>query len=138
MKKKLIMITIATAIVLTGIMSLIVYYNNRKQAAVVNNPATSSEEGVVAGSTTEPYFDENAPVMYFYSELCSWCKKEAEILKALAPEGYRVKPMDVKAHPDYWQKFNVSGTPTFIAPDGTKTVGYQDKDKLKKLLDQYK
>jgi len=97
------------------------------------NSANTNQEA------SAPYFDENAKVMFFYSDLCSWCNKEKEeVLTPLAKEGYRVKLMDVKAHPDYFKQYNIEGTPTLIAPDGTKITGYKEKDELKAFLDKYK
>lgn len=91
-----------------------------------------------SSQSSASYYDENAKVMFFYSDLCSWCNKEKEVLGELAKDGYKVKPMDVKAHPDYWQTYAIEGTPTLIAPDGQKAIGFQDKDKLKAFLDKYK
>src|SRR3990167_5800044 len=98
--------------------------------------SSSFSQAQVAGTSTD-YFAEDAKVMYFYSDFCSWCKKEKEILAQLSPEGYKVKPMDVAKDTNLWQQYNIEGTPTFIAPDGTRLVGYQDKEKLKAFLDKY-
>ena len=138
MKKNIVLIVLAMVIILIGIISLVIYFNNKQQNNVANNSENSNEEGVVAGSTAESYFDDNAPVMYFYSEYCSWCKKEAEVLKELAKDGYKVKPMNVKDHPEYWQDYSINGTPAFIAKDGNKLAGYQNLDKLKDFFDKYK
>jgi len=108
-------------------------------ASCAKKTAETSTNPTVAGtSTDQSYFSEDAKVMFFYSDLCSWCKKEKEILKELVTEGYKVKPMDVAKDTGLWQQYNIEGTPTFIAPDGTRLVGYQDKEKLKAFLDKYK
>lgn len=90
-------------------------------------------------SQNKEFFDQNAKVMFFYSDLCHWCQKEeTEVLPDLGKEGYRVKPMDVGTSPDLWKQYNIEGTPTFIAGNGDRLVGFQDKDTLKKWLDQHK
>ncbi|MFA6423030.1 MAG: thioredoxin family protein [Patescibacteria group bacterium] len=86
-------------------------------------------------AVTADYFDDSSPVMFFYSESCGWCTKEKTVLAELAKEGYRVKPMDVGKNQNYWQDYNISGTPTFIGKDGQKETGYKEKDALKSWLD---
>jgi len=93
----------------------------------------------IAGEAiVENYFDENATVMYFYSDNCSWCKKQKEVLSQLGTEGYRVKPMNVGQDQSLWEKYQVSGTPTFIAANGDRLPGYQTYDQLKPWLDSHK
>jgi len=89
-------------------------------------------------SDNEVYFDNNASVMEFYQPNCGWCQKESPILENLAKQGYKVKPMNAAADQTLWQKYNVSGTPTFIAANGDKLEGYQTEDQLKKFLDAHK
>lgn len=100
----------------------------------------STVDRQVAGeSTSDSYFSEDAPVMFFYSEKCSWCQKEkTEVLSKLGPLGYKVKPMDVAVSPNLWKDYSISGTPTFIAKNGDKLEGFQTEDVLKKWLDQHK
>ncbi len=91
----------------------------------------------------EPQCDPSTPfssasrVMYFYSESCGWCQQETAILYELAPECYKVKPMNVTQHPEYIADYGITGVPTFIG-NGTKYVGFRDKASLRSLLDQYK
>ena len=121
--------------VVLGILGLIVFFSSSsKNTTPTSSPASTSP----TSSTQLSAYDENAKVMFFYSDLCSWCQKEKTVLEELAKEGYKVKPMDVKANPALWAQYNISGTPTFIAPDGQKLVGYQEKEKLKEFLDKYK
>ncbi len=88
---------------------------------------------------TEPYFDNSAAVMYFYSPNCSHCQEEKSVLTDLSNDGYRVKPMNVLDHPDYAKQYNIEGTPTFISQKGgAKLVGFQDRTTLKAWLDQHK
>ena len=83
------------------------------------------------GSDSKAYTDDNSPVMYFYSAQCSHCRAQTPILEELAKEGYRVKLMDVLAHPEYWEQYGVSGTPTFLAANGDKQVGFTQKEELR-------
>lgn len=84
------------------------------------------------------YFAEEAKVMYFYSKTCGWCQKEEEVLKELAKEGFAVKPMDVGENPSLWQEYQIEGTPTFIASNGERLVGYHDKETLRKFLEKHR
>lgn len=106
-------------------------------AAVVIFGTTGSKKAEQS-APAPAYFNQNAKVMFFYQDSCSWCQKEESILEDLAKDGYRVKPMDVKARPDLWNQYNITGTPTFIAPDGTHLNGYTEKAQLKEFLDKYK
>jgi len=134
MKKTYIFITIAILVIIIVLVGFFAY--KKAQSNNQNNSSTAQTQTVDQNSTK--YFDENAKVMYFYSEYCHWCKEEKKVLAELAEQGYRVKPMDVQKYPEYWQKYSISGTPAFLAPDGTKKVGYQYKEILQKFLDQYK
>lgn len=101
------------------------------------NPVPSSS--VSNTSTSTDYFSEDAKVMYFYSDFCHWCQKEKdEVLSVIAKDGYKVKPMNVGNSPDLGTQYNVTGTPTFIAANGDRLVGFQTADVLKKFLDEHK
>ena len=89
------------------------------------------------GSDSKAYTDDNSPVMYFYSPQCKFCKEQEPILQELGKEGYRVKLMDVLAHPEYWAQFNVTGTPTFLAANGDKQVGLTQKAELRAWLEAH-
>jgi len=103
---------------------------------------TSSSQSSSQSQTSEKYFSESASVMYFYQDTCSWCIKEKDVLNKLADEGYRVKPMNIgtnhQENQGYWQQYNISGTPAFIASNGDRLEGYHDYDSLKAWLDQHK
>ena len=90
----------------------------------------------------EKYFSEDASVMYFYQDTCSWCLKEKDVLNKLADEGYRVKPMNIGSnHPEnqgFWQQYDVSGTPAFVTSNGDHLDGYHEYDSLKDWLDKHK
>ena len=101
-------------------------------------------ESSVAGNkteettTAESYFSENAKVMFFFSDFCGWCQKEKGVLEELAKEGYKVKPMNIGENSSLAEKYQIEGTPTFIAANGERLVGYREKAELKKWLDQHK
>lgn len=91
----------------------------------------------LGSASKKTYADDNSPVMYFYSEGCHYCQQEIPILEELAAEGFRVKLMDVGAHPEYWQQYEISGTPTFIAANGDKQVGFTEKIELQAWLEKH-
>jgi len=82
----------------------------------------------------KPYFNSSSPVMYFWSEDCHFCKLQKPALNELAAEGFRVKSMDVGKNPEYWKEYSIEGTPAFIAADGERLVGLQQKEPLKEWL----
>lgn len=90
----------------------------------------------VFGKNAPAFASDASPVMYFYSDNCQFCLKQKPILEELAKDGYRVKLMDVRTNPNYWQKYQVTGTPTFLAKDGERLSGLQDKETLRAFLDQ--
>jgi len=108
------------------------------KGAESKNQNSVSGQNALATSAVPEYFDDSAKVMFFYSDYCGWCQKQKEVLKSIAIDGYKVKPMDVGEYPDYWQLYNIEGTPTFVAPDGKRMVGYQKAEELKAFLDLYK
>jgi thiol-disulfide isomerase/thioredoxin len=93
-------------------------------------------------SASPIYYSDTATVMEFYQDTCEWCIKEQPVLEQLGAQGYRVKPMNIGAnHPEnqsWWQQYNISGTPTFIAKNGDRLEGYHDYNSLKAWLDQHK
>ena len=125
-------IIIPALIIVLIVVGIIYSGTKNRNSAPLSTPSTTSINSAVS------YFDENAKVMYFYSDSCSWCIKEKAVLEELAKEGYRVKPMDVGKNQGYWAQYDIQGTPTFVAPDGQKMVGYKEKDELKTFLDKYK
>lgn len=103
-----------------------------------NTNKTASEETKIVAA----YFDDNAAVMYFYQDTCSWCIKQKDVLAKLGSEGYKVKSMNIGSnypdHQSWWKEYNISGTPTFVAKNGDRLEGYQTADKLKAFLDSHK
>ncbi|MCL5407385.1 MAG: thioredoxin family protein [Patescibacteria group bacterium] len=138
MRKDWALISIIALILVVGL-GLVGYLKLSKKK-VIANPLPSNGNQQVAGATSsQPFFAEDAKVSFFYSDYCHWCQKEeSEVLTPLAQEGYKVKPMNIGEKPEYGQQFNVTGTPTFIASNGDRLVGFQTKDVLKAWLDQHK
>lgn len=91
--------------------------------------------GCLGGS--EPYFDNASPVRYYFSEQCVHCVRMKPILRELAQEGFRVKPMDVGANPSLWQDIPNAGTPTWLADNGDRLTGEKSKETLKKWLESH-
>ncbi len=86
---------------------------------------------------TSPYsflYDDASPVAYYFNENCKYCSKQLDVLWALSQEGFRVKPVDVGTSPGAWEKYGVSGVPTFVASDGSRLVGQKDGKTLEKWL----
>ncbi len=88
-------------------------------------------------SIGKPYEDAFSPVMYFYSDTCSHCQAMKPILSNLAAKGFRLKPMDVRANPSYWQTYSVQGTPTWVASNGDRLVGEQGESYLEFWLESH-
>ncbi|MFH1056433.1 MAG: thioredoxin family protein [Candidatus Micrarchaeota archaeon] len=83
------------------------------------------------------YADDSSPVMFFYSEECTFCQKQKLILEELATEGYRVKLMDVGLRTEYWAQYEISGTPTFLAANGDRQVGLTQAPELRVWLEAH-
>ncbi len=124
-------IGLIVVILVVLVASLVWYFRSPQKEESQVSTNQGEEESV-------EYFDETAKVMYFYSENCSWCVKQKEVLVELAKEGYRVRPMDVGADSQLFEKYNLQGTPTFISDNGEQLVGYQAKEELKTWLDKHK
>jgi len=138
MRKDWALIGIFAAILVVGL-GLVGYLKVAKKKIVANPlPSIQSSQEVAGATASAPYFKDDAKVMYFYSDSCHWCQKEKEVLEDLAKEGFAVKPMNLSEKPELAQPFNVSGTPTFIAENGERLVGYQTKEALKPWLEQHK
>lgn len=91
-------------------------------------PIASTDKTVVA----EPFFDDSSTIMYFWQPGCSYCQKQAPILREIAADkGLKVKSMNVEDQPALWQQYQLTGTPTFVDAYGKRLVGLQkDKDTL--------
>lgn len=90
---------------------------------------------VASLSGSQPaYADDSSPVLYFYSAQCSHCRAMTPILVELAAQGYRVKVIDVIKNPGAWQQYNIDGTPAWIAANGDRLSGEQNKLVLENWL----
>jgi len=93
-------------------------------------------------TTLESYYSQDATVMEFYQDSCSWCVKQKTVMESLGKQGYRFKPMNIGPnHPEnkeLWKKYNIQGTPTFIAQNGERLEGYQTEEDLKAWMDKNK
>ncbi|MFA6049335.1 MAG: thioredoxin family protein [Candidatus Micrarchaeia archaeon] len=94
---------------------------------------------IVAGclSAPKPYEDAASPVMYFYSDSCSHCLAMRPVLTKLSDRGFRIKPMDVKANPAYWDTYAIEGTPTWIAANGDRISGQQSEYVMETWLEAH-
>jgi len=135
-------------VILVVLVGLAIWGFSKNGQKNVSGVSTSqSETKIITGQ--ENYFDVSAKVMYFYQPTCHYCLLESPILQKLAVDGYRVKPMDAAANPDFWAKlangqdnpksiYKIQGTPAFIGPDGNRLDGYQKEADLKAFLDKYR
>ena len=103
-----------------------------------NQNNTNANTNTNTNASNISYFSDTATVMYFYSDSCHWCQQEKTILEKLGSEGYKVKPMNVGTDQSLWEKYNIQGTPTFVAANSERATGYQEYDALKKFLDNHK
>lgn len=137
MRKDWVLIGIIGLILIVGL-GLISYLKLSKKQVVANPEPSSPTQNVAAATDSSLYFSQDAKVMYFYSDFCHWCQKEKEqVLPELGKEGYKLKPMNVGENPDLAKKYNITGTPTFVAANGDQLVGYQTADALKDWLNKH-
>lgn len=122
--------------------------NVKKAVSGETSTATNSNK-VEEITPNEPYFSADAKVMYFYQPKCHYCLLQSPILSELAQEGYRVKSMDATTNADFWAQlsngqdnpksvYKIKGTPSFIADNGDRLEGMQQKEALKAFLDSHK
>lgn len=111
------------AVVAIGFIGVIAYVSITQN----NSPANSGES----------YFDDNATVLYFYSDNCASCLKQKPILAELALEGFRVKPVNVfdAKNSQLVADNKVESTPTFLSQkDGERMIGFHEKASLRDWL----
>lgn len=138
MRKDWALISIIALILVVGL-GLIGYLKLSKKSLIANPLPSNGSQQVAGVSSNQPYFAEDAKVMFFYSDYCHWCQKEKdEVLTTLGQQGYKLKPMNIGNDPALGNQYNVTGTPTFIAANGDKLVGFQTIDQLKPWLDSHK
>jgi len=125
-------------IFLLAIIGVSIWGFGKYQPKATEPKVAGTETSAGTSTGTPAYFDDNAKVMFFYSDGCSWCTKEKDVLEVLAKDGYKVKPMDVGKNQNYWTDYKINGTPTFIAANGERLEGYNELDPLKTWLDSHK
>jgi len=126
-------------LIIVGVGIWLLVRNNSSNSGSVQGVKEEASQSQEAQKTVpeSKYFSENAKIMYFYSDSCHWCQQEKTVLGELGYEGYRLKPMNVGEDQSLWKKYEISGTPTFIAPNGDKLIGYREKAELKAWLDKH-
>lgn len=139
MRKDWVLISIIGLILVVGL-GLIGYLKLSKKSIIANpQPSTAEIAGQSTADSNTAYFNNDAKVMFFYSDFCHWCQKEKdEVLPEIGKAGLSVKPMNVGENPALGAQYNISGTPTFVASNGDRLVGFQTIDQLKPFLDQHK
>lgn len=96
-------------------------------AVIVAFIATPSQN-----NNTSKNEDNGEEILYFYSDSCSWCQKQKPILQELENEGVKFKYMNVGEDRTLIEKYNITGTPSFIFK-GQTLSGYKSKAELKEL-----
>jgi thioredoxin-related protein len=136
---KLIILAIIFLAVVGVVVWLLIRNNNSANSGQVQGTKTDQNQTQEPAKTVpeSKYFSETAKIMIFYSDGCHWCQEQKNILGELGYEGYRFKPMNVGEDQSLWEKYQISGTPTFIAPNGDKLIGYREKAELKAWIDKH-
>lgn len=140
LNKRFVIFGIIVLIVVAVVTWLLISYasnNNKGEVEGVKTEDTQAQEEAKKDVPESAYFSEDAKIMFFYSDGCSWCQKEKVVLGELSAEGYKVKPMNVGKDTSLWEEYKIDGTPTFIAPNGDRLPGYTEKDELKKWMDSH-
>ena len=97
---------------------------------------TNQTQDTVKTVPESKYFSANAKIMYFYSDTCHWCEQEKTVLGELGAEGYRFKPMNVGTDTSLWEKYQITGTPTFVSAGNERLIGFREKAELQDWLDK--
>lgn len=138
LNKKLLILAIIFVIVVAVVAWLLVRSAGGKESGQVEGAKeeAQAEEEQAKTVPESKYFSAEAKIMFFYADGCGWCSKQKQILGELGYEGYRFKPMNVGNDTSLWEKYEISGTPTFIGPSGDRLIGYREKDELKAWIDK--
>jgi thiol-disulfide isomerase/thioredoxin len=136
---KLIILAIVFLAIVGVVVWLLIKNNNSANSGQVQGTKTDQSQIQETAKTVpeSKYFSDKAKIMIFYSDTCHWCQQEKQVLGELGYEGYRFKPMNVGNDPSLWEKFKISGTPTFVADDGDRLIGFREKAELKSWLDDH-
>ena len=140
LSKKFVIFGIIFVVIVAIVVWLLVGYSGDSNTGEVQGTKTDDgqkTEDSVKEVPESKYFSEDAQIMYFYSDSCSWCQKQKVVLGELSSDGYKFKPMDVGKNTSLWQEYKIDGTPTFIAPNGDRLPGYTEGNELKKWVDNH-
>lgn len=79
--------------------------------------------------------------VYFYQEDCVHCKKVSPIVIPMAKDlNIDLRIIDLKKHPDGWDRFKIKGTPTLVYFNSEKEVdrlvGEQEKETFKNWFEE--
>ena len=116
------------------------YYQSSK------NNYTSAEKNQESSAATNSdskdnstAIDESKP-LFFYSDYCPHCQKMKPIVEKLQSQGYQIEWVDANARQNEKlnYKYQITGVPTFVRPDGQKLIGEQDEQTLADFLKDYK
>lgn len=81
----------------------------------------------------------NGGLLQFTASWCGPCKKQHPIVNDLIAEGHAIAVVDIDAHRDIAEKYDVMSVPSFLAfKDGEVVdtrIGLTDKTLLLKLLE---
>ncbi len=139
--KRILIITVVVGLILVAVVLYFIFRGQPEETSPLPSPiATLSSSPAITPTDTPatsiPTPEQQTSVMYFYSDSCSWCQKQSPIIAQLEQEGYSFTMMDVVANSNYWQDYNVSGTPTLVSSTGMRLEGYQEYNSLKTWIDQ--
>ena len=114
------------------------------QIGINKNNSNKQGQGKVAGVFSG---DENISTnidltkpLFFFSETCSHCQKMKPIVTDLQSQGYQIEWVDASSsqNEELDNKYQITGVPTFVRPDGQKLIGEQDQQTLAIFLKDYK
>jgi hypothetical protein len=138
LNKRFLILAIIFLVVVAVVTWFLIRSTGSEQSGQVEGIKEEAQEVEKAKTVPESkYFSEDAKIMYFYSDGCHWCQEEKKILGELGYEGYKFKPMNVGEDTSLWERYEISGTPTFIAENDDRLIGYREKAELKKWIDKH-
>ena len=84
-------------------------------------------------NTTKPEDLPATYVLYFWRTGCEYCAQEEPIIHDLLVERYQIISIDIanETMKQYATQYEITGTPTFVASNSERLVGYQTYDQLK-------
>jgi len=87
-------------------------------------------------NTTKPANLPASYVLYFWRTGCEYCTQEEPIIHQLLSEGYQIISIDIanETMKQYATQYEITGTPTFVASNSERLIGYQTYDQLKEWI----